>query len=61
MSLSSWRYHTPISTHDGEGLGVMFGEEKTREYRRAGFRAIETRQRIHDMQNNQDVVKKAGQ
>jgi 2-polyprenyl-3-methyl-5-hydroxy-6-metoxy-1,4-benzoquinol methylase len=43
----------------GEGLGAMWGEEKTREYlERAGFRSIETRRLAHDIQNNWYVVGK---
>lgn len=43
----------------GEGLGTMWGEEKTREYlERAGFRKIETRRLAHDFQNNWYVVRK---
>jgi hypothetical protein len=43
----------------GEGLGAMWGEEKTREYlTRAGFRAIETNRLEHDVQNNWYVVRK---
>jgi ubiquinone/menaquinone biosynthesis C-methylase UbiE len=43
----------------GEGLGAMWGEEKTREYlERAGFRAVETHQLAHDIQNNWYVVRK---
>lgn len=43
----------------GEGLGAMWGEEKTREYlERAGFRSIETHALTHDIQNNWYVVKK---
>jgi hypothetical protein len=43
----------------GEGLGAMWGEEKTREYlRRAGFRAIETHQLAHDIANNWYVIRK---
>src|SRR6266478_3901048 len=43
----------------GEGLGAMWGEEKTREYlQRAGFRTIETHQLTHDIQNNWYVVRK---
>lgn len=41
----------------GEGLGAMWGEEKTREYlRAAGFRSIETCRLAHDIQNNWYVV-----
>lgn len=44
---------------DGEGLGAMWGEEKTREYlRRAGFSSIETHKLAHDVQNNWYVVRK---
>lgn len=43
----------------GEGLGAMWGEEKTREYLQdAGFRSIETHQLAHDIQNNWYVVRK---
>jgi 2-polyprenyl-3-methyl-5-hydroxy-6-metoxy-1,4-benzoquinol methylase len=43
----------------GEGLGAMWGEEKTREYlQRAGFRSVELRQLSHDIQNNWYVVTK---
>jgi 2-polyprenyl-3-methyl-5-hydroxy-6-metoxy-1,4-benzoquinol methylase len=37
----------------GEGLGAMWGEEKTREYlERAGFRSVTTHRLAHDIQNN---------
>jgi 2-polyprenyl-3-methyl-5-hydroxy-6-metoxy-1,4-benzoquinol methylase len=43
----------------GEGLGAMWGEEKTREYlQQAGFRTIETHRLPHDIQNNWYVVMK---
>ena len=43
----------------GEGLGAMWGEEKTREYlQRAGFRSVETHALAHDIQNNWYVVRK---
>jgi 2-polyprenyl-3-methyl-5-hydroxy-6-metoxy-1,4-benzoquinol methylase len=42
----------------GEGLGTMWGEEKTREYlERAGFRSVERHQLAHDFQNNWYVVR----
>jgi len=42
----------------GEGLGAMWGEEKTREYlQRAGFRSVETHQLAHDIQNNWYVIR----
>jgi 2-polyprenyl-3-methyl-5-hydroxy-6-metoxy-1,4-benzoquinol methylase len=43
----------------GEGLGAMWGEEKTRDYlQRAGFRSITTHRLAHDIQNNWYVVTK---
>jgi ubiquinone/menaquinone biosynthesis C-methylase UbiE len=44
---------------NGEGLGAMWGEEKTREYlEKAGFRSVEKHELAHDIQNNWYVVKK---
>ena len=44
---------------NGEGLGAMWGEEKTREYlEKAGFRSVEKNELAHDIQNNWYVVKK---
>lgn len=41
----------------GEGLGAMWGEEKTHEYlRTAGFSSVETNKLSHDIQNNWYVV-----
>lgn len=43
----------------GEGLGAMWGEEKTREYlQRAGFRSVTTHRLAHDIQNNWYVITK---
>ena len=43
----------------GEGLGAMWGEEKTREYlQKAGFRSVVTHRLAHDIQNNWYVVTK---
>jgi 2-polyprenyl-3-methyl-5-hydroxy-6-metoxy-1,4-benzoquinol methylase len=43
----------------GEGLGAMWGEEKTREYlSRAGFASVEKHELAHDIQNNWYVVRK---
>jgi ubiquinone/menaquinone biosynthesis C-methylase UbiE len=43
----------------GEGLGAMWGEEKTREHlQRAGFRLVEKHELAHDIQNNWYVVRK---
>lgn len=44
---------------DGEGLGAMWGEEKTREYlQKAGFSSVEKHELAHDIQNNWYVVRK---
>lgn len=41
----------------GEGLGAMWGEEKTIEYlRAAGFTSVKTHKLAHDIQNNWYVV-----
>jgi 2-polyprenyl-3-methyl-5-hydroxy-6-metoxy-1,4-benzoquinol methylase len=43
----------------GEGLGTMWGEEKTREYlQKAGFRSVDTHRLEHDIMNNWYVVRK---
>jgi ubiquinone/menaquinone biosynthesis C-methylase UbiE len=43
----------------GEGLGAMWGEEKTREYlQKAGFSSVEKHELSHDIQNNWYVVRK---
>lgn len=43
----------------GEGLGAMWGEEKTLEYlRRAGFSSVKKHELPHDIQNNWYVVRK---
>jgi hypothetical protein len=43
----------------GEGLGAMWGEEKTLDYlKRAGFRSITTNRLDHDVHNNWYVVQK---
>jgi 2-polyprenyl-3-methyl-5-hydroxy-6-metoxy-1,4-benzoquinol methylase len=43
----------------GEGLGAMWGEEKTREYlARAGFRSVQKHELSHDIQNNWYVIRK---
>jgi ubiquinone/menaquinone biosynthesis C-methylase UbiE len=43
----------------GEGLGAMWGEEKTREYlSTAGFGRVEKHELSHDIQNNWYVVRK---
>lgn len=43
----------------GEGLGAMWGEEKTRDYlQKAGFSSISTHSLAHDIQNHWYVVMK---
>lgn len=43
----------------GEGLGAMWGEEKTKEYlTKAGFSSVQTNKLAHDIQNNWYVVTK---
>ncbi len=43
----------------GEGLGAMWGEEKTLEYlERAGFKSVEKHELAHDIQNNWYVAAK---
>ncbi len=43
----------------GDGLGAMWGEEKTREYLgRAGFRSVKKHELAHDIQNNWYVIRK---
>jgi len=42
----------------GEGLGAMWGEEKTRDYlKKAGFADVVTHKLAHDIQNNWYVVR----
>lgn len=58
-TISCMHCMTVSLAQDGEGLGAMWGEEKTREYlERAGFRSIETNELDHDIQNNWYVVRK---
>jgi len=43
----------------GEGLGAMWGEEKTRDYlARAGFHSVQKHELAHDFQNNWYVIRK---
>ncbi len=58
-AISTMHCMTVSLAQGGEGLGAMWGEEKTREYlEKAGFRRIETHQLKHDIQNNWYVVRK---
>lgn len=52
-SISCMHCMTVSLAQGGEGLGAMWGEEKTREYlQRAGFRSVTTHKLAHDIQNN---------
>jgi ubiquinone/menaquinone biosynthesis C-methylase UbiE len=58
-SISCMHCMTVSLAQDGEGLGAMWGEEKTREYlSNAGFRSIKTNKLSHDIQNNWYVITK---
>ncbi len=57
-TISTMHCMTVSLAQGGEGLGAMWGEEKTREYlRAAGFSSIETNKLDHDIQNNWYVVR----
>ena len=59
-TVSTMHCMTVSLAQGGEGLGAMWGEEKTREYlQRAGFTSIEKHEPAHDVQNNWYVMKKA--
>ena len=56
-AISTMHCMTVSLAQGGEGLGAMWGEEKTREYlQKAGFKTIQTHQLAHDIQNNWYVV-----
>jgi ubiquinone/menaquinone biosynthesis C-methylase UbiE len=58
-TLSCMHCMTVSLAQGGEGLGAMWGEEKTRQYLQvAGFRSITTHRLSHDIQNNWYVVGK---
>ena len=58
-SVSCMHCMTVSLAQGGEGLGTMWGEEKTREYlHQAGFRAVTTHRLAHDIMNNWYVVTK---
>lgn len=58
-TISCMHCMTVSLAQNGEGLGAMWGEEKTREYlERAGFRSVEKHELAHDIQNNWYVVRK---
>lgn len=58
-TISCMHCMTVSLAQDGEGLGAMWGEEKTKEYlSKAGFRSVQTNKLSHDIQNNWYVIKK---
>jgi ubiquinone/menaquinone biosynthesis C-methylase UbiE len=58
-TISCMHCMTVSLAQDGEGLGAMWGEIKTKEYlRKAGFNLVETNKLAHDIQNNWYVAKK---
>jgi ubiquinone/menaquinone biosynthesis C-methylase UbiE len=58
-AISTMHCMTVSLAQGGEGVGAMWGEEKTREYlRKAGFRHVRTNRLAHDIQNNWYVVRK---
>jgi 2-polyprenyl-3-methyl-5-hydroxy-6-metoxy-1,4-benzoquinol methylase len=58
-AISTMHCMTVSLAQGGEGLGAMWGEEKTRLYlNRAGFGSIEVHRLAHDIQNNWYVVRK---
>ncbi len=58
-AISTMHCMTVSLAQGGEGLGAMWGEEKTREYlQKAGFRHVQTHRLAHDIQNNWYMVKK---
>ena len=58
-TISCMHCMTVSLAQNGEGLGAMWGESKTREYlRKAGFSNITTNKLAHDIQNNWYVITK---
>ncbi|MFT2009970.1 class I SAM-dependent methyltransferase [Pontibacter sp. 13R65] len=58
-TISCMHCMTVSLAQNGEGLGAMWGEEKTREYlQKAGFTSVTTNKLAHDIQNNWYVVRK---
>jgi len=58
-TISCMHCMTVSLAQNGEGLGAMWGEEKTREYlAKAGFNSVEKHELSHDIQNNWYVVRK---
>jgi ubiquinone/menaquinone biosynthesis C-methylase UbiE len=58
-TISCMHCMTVSLAQNGEGLGAMWGEEKTKEYlKKAGFKSVKTHKLAHDIQNNWYVVHK---
>ncbi|MGH9386978.1 MAG: class I SAM-dependent methyltransferase [Vicinamibacterales bacterium] len=58
-AVSAMHCMTVSLAQDGEGLGAMWGEEKTRDYlTRAGFRSVEKHELAHDLMNNLYLARK---
>lgn len=58
-TISTMHCMTVSLAQGGEGLGAMWGEEKTRDYlTQVGFGSIETHNLAHDIQNNWYVVRR---
>lgn len=58
-TISAMHCMTVSLAQGGEGLGAMWGEEKTREYvELAGFRSLIKHELTHDIQNNWYVIRK---
>ena len=58
-AVSAMHCMTVSLAQGGEGLGAMWGEEKTREYlTSAGFRSVDKHELAHDPMNNWYVVRK---
>lgn len=58
-TISCMHCMTVSLAQDGEGLGAMWGEAKTREYlSEAGFSSVQTHKLPHDIQNNWYVITK---
>jgi 2-polyprenyl-3-methyl-5-hydroxy-6-metoxy-1,4-benzoquinol methylase len=58
-TISAMHCMTVSLAQGGEGLGAVWGEQKTREYlTAAGFRSIETHQLPNDIMNNWYVVRR---
>jgi 2-polyprenyl-3-methyl-5-hydroxy-6-metoxy-1,4-benzoquinol methylase len=57
-TISCMHCMTVSLAQNGEGLGAMWGEEKTQDYlRRAGFSSVTVNKLAHDVQNNWYVVR----